>query len=119
MRRSPATASATIWRYRGSKMCNGRNTFGNRTTLGSGNSGSRSAMMRRALTLMDRLGLLVHVIHQDVLTERVRRREIRLPFTDLGHSPDEAHQIVIPREHEGVDHDPALAAGGHFGARLS
>ena len=36
------SASATISRYRGSKMCSGRNTLGKRTTFGSGNSGSRS-----------------------------------------------------------------------------
>ena len=43
--RSPASASATISRYRGSKMCSGRNTFGKSTTFGSGKSGSRSDMV--------------------------------------------------------------------------
>ena len=39
MMRSPARASASIFRYRGSKMCRGRNTDGKRTTLGSGKIG--------------------------------------------------------------------------------
>src|SRR5437867_1985571 len=40
--RSLAMASATISRYRGSKMWSGRNTFGKSTTFGSGNNGSKS-----------------------------------------------------------------------------
>jgi hypothetical protein len=39
MMRSPASASPTIVRYRGSKMCSGRKTLGNRTTFGSGKRG--------------------------------------------------------------------------------
>ena len=43
--RSLASASATISRYRASKMCSGRNTFGKRTTFGSGKiGGGRSNM---------------------------------------------------------------------------
>jgi len=42
--RSLSTASATISRYRGSKMCSGRKTLGKRTTFGSGKIGSRSDM---------------------------------------------------------------------------
>ena len=39
MIRSPASASASMARYRGSKMCSGRNTFGKSTTFGSGKIG--------------------------------------------------------------------------------
>src|SRR5687767_4728630 len=39
MMRSPASASATIARYRRSKMCSGMKTFGKRTALGSGKMG--------------------------------------------------------------------------------
>src|ERR1700674_5051204 len=109
-------ASATISRYRGSNTWSGRKTFGKSTTLGSGNRGSRSDMCTTAL--VNGLGLLVHVVHQDVLAQGIRRREVRLAFADLGDSTYEAHQVVVAREHEGVDHDAALAARGHFGARL-
>src|SRR5688572_2273432 len=37
--RSLASASLTIARYLGSKMCSGRNTFGKSTTFGSGKIG--------------------------------------------------------------------------------
>src|SRR5437868_3634503 len=104
MSRSVESASATISRYRGSKMCSGRNTFGKRTTFGSGKRGSRS------IRLVDRLGLLVHVIHQHVLAERVGRGEVRLALADVRDAPHEADEIVVARQHEGVDHDAALPA---------
>src|SRR5712671_1534298 len=110
--RSLAAASATISRYRGSKMCSGRKTFGKRTTFGSGKSAKSSAMS------VNSLGLLVHVVHEDVLAERVRRREVRLALADVGDAAHEAHQIVVARQHERVDHDAALAARGDLGARL-
>src|SRR5262245_44150173 len=99
--RSSASASATISRYRGSKMCRGRKTFGKSTIFGSGKSG------RRSDTSVNRFGLLVQVVHQHVLPERVRRREVGLPLADLRHAPDKAHEIVVAGEHEGVDHDAA------------
>src|SRR5438045_9051923 len=101
-------------------MCSGRKTFGKRTTLGRGNSWSRSdirlqtpnfnlTLKLRLLssnfqvpTLVDCLRLLVHVIHQDVLPERVRRREVRFAFANVGDAADEADQIVVSREHERV-----------------
>src|SRR5882672_6495077 len=98
--RSPLIASAIICRYRGSKMCSGRKTLGKRTTFGSGNSGNRSDMgsgqVRSTKSevraryrhapyfelctsyLVNGLRLLVHVVHQDVLPERVRCREVCL-----------------------------------------
>src|SRR5215211_1664124 len=99
-------------------MCSGRKTFGNRTTLGSGKSGRKSDMKKpcksevrsqksevRSQTSVNRLRLLVHVIHQHVLAKRVGRREIRLALANVGDTPDEAHQVVIARQHEGIDHD--------------
>ena len=62
--------------------------------------------------------LLVHVVHQHVLAERARRREVRLAVADLGDLADEAHEVVVAREHERVDQDAGLAAGGHFRERL-
>src|SRR2546425_6081565 len=164
-------ASATISRYRGSKMWSGRNTFGKSTTFGSGNKGSKSdigdqlsvfiaqrfgqlaasfatkptkprkheeaipcsldlssswvpsclrdfVVAFRGLDSMNRLRFLVHVVHQDVLAERIRGREIRLAFADLGDTADEAYEIVVAGQHEGVDHDPAFPARRHFRARF-
>src|SRR4051812_19236277 len=101
--RSAAIASATMARYLGSKMCSGRHTFGKRTTLCSGKSGRRSDISR---SLMYGFCFLVHVVHQHVLTKGVGRREVRLPLADFGDSAHEAHQVVVAREHECVDHDP-------------
>src|SRR6266545_5808731 len=135
--RSLPTASATISRYRGSKMCSGKNTFGNRTTFGSGKIDSRSDITElpiadcrlliyfqsaiinlQSAVSVNRLRLLVHVVHQDVLAERIRRREVCLALADVGHPPNEANQVVVARQHERVDHDPALAARRHLSARF-
>src|SRR5438477_9538620 len=110
-------------------MCSGRKTLGKRTTLGSGKIGKSSdiaaariaevrlqtadSMVQSFCTLksaisVNGLGFLVHVVHQHVLTQSVRRREIRLPFADLGDPPHETDQVVIACEHERVDHDAAL-----------
>src|SRR5262245_46326055 len=137
-RRSPASTSLTIWRYRGSKMCSGRKTFGKRTTLGSGKSGRSSDIadcrlqidwrlqiqsalcnLKSAISAsVNCLRLLVHVVHEHVLSERVRRREVRLALADLGDAADEAHQIVVAGEHERIDHDPAPAARRDLRARF-
>src|SRR5882724_8366048 len=111
--RSPVMASATIARYRGSKMCSGRNTLGKRTTFGSGNSGRRSDMV-----LVDRFRFLIHVIHEHVLTEGVGCGELRLALADLGDAPDKTDEVVIARQHERVDHDATFPAGGDLGAGL-
>ena len=39
-------------------------------------------------------------------------------LADVGDPADEAHQIVVPREHEGVDHDAAFPARGGLRARF-
>src|SRR5690349_18925518 len=58
---APSRASATIFRYRGSKMCSGIGICGNRTTLGSGKRGTsggssdtsmRSVLMTAAATAL-------------------------------------------------------------------
>src|SRR6478752_6875575 len=99
MMRSPASASATISRYRGSKMWSGRKTFGNRTTFGSGKIGIASGSMLGARSV-NGPRLLVHVVHQHILPERVRGREIRLAMADLRDLADEADEIRIARQHE-------------------
>src|SRR5690242_13746778 len=62
--------------------------------------------------------LLVHVVHQDVAAERARGGEVGLAVADLRHLADEADQVVVARQHEGVDQDAGLTAGGDFGERL-
>src|SRR5262245_14029737 len=96
--RSPDNASFTICRYRGSKMCSGRNTLGNITTFGSGKigivAGSIMWSFRHLASWLfghlvtgsfrlsvNRARLLLHVIRQHVLAERVRRSEVSLPAT--------------------------------------
>src|SRR5690349_6081069 len=113
MMRSSWSAWATMARYRGSKMCSGRKTLGNRTTFGSGKRG-----MEGGSKLMNRLGLAIHVIHQDVLAERVRRREVCLSTADRGHPSDERDEIGIPRQHECIDHDARLLARVHLRERF-
>src|SRR6187551_2055719 len=105
-------------------MCSGRNTFGNSTTFGSGKSGmvggsiDRSRRRGRSSSLVNSPGLLVHVVHQHVLAERPRRREIRLAVANLGDLADEADEVMIACEHERVDEDTGLAARSHFRKRL-
>src|SRR5688572_16627667 len=62
--------------------------------------------------------LLVHVVHENVAAERARGGEVRLAVTDLRHLADEADEIGIAREHERVDQNTGLPAGGDFGERL-
>src|SRR6266568_7438099 len=61
---------------------------------------------------VDFLHFVAHVVHQDVLAERARRREVSLSPAYLRDFSHERDQIVIPGQHEGVDEDvgaPALA----------
>src|SRR5262245_33291849 len=119
IRRSPSRASLTIARYRGSKMCSGSSAAGKSTTLGSGNNGSSVGSMSSVVSrLVDRPRLLVHVVHQDVLAQRIRRREIGLSAADFRDAANEGDQLVVAGEHERVDHDAAFAAGGHFRDRF-
>src|SRR5580692_5759754 len=97
-------------------MWSGRKTFGKRTVVGRGNNGSKSAMAD--CRLVYGLRLLVHVVHEHVLPERVRRREIRLALADVRHAAHEADEVVVARQHERVDENPALAARGDLGARF-
>src|SRR5262245_15309708 len=75
-------------------------------------SSTRRAMSRprprRAATLVDGPHFLVEVVHQDELSERVRRREIGLAPAHLADLLDEGDEVAVAGEHEGVDHD-ALA----------
>ena len=65
--------------------------------------------------------LLFHVVHQHVAAERARGREVGLAVADLRDLAHEADEVRIAREHEGIDQDAGLAAGGDFreGLRLA
>src|SRR5207244_2548341 len=63
---------------------------------------------------MDGPGLSVHVIHQEVLPEGVRSREVRLATANLRHFLDKTDQVVVAGQHEGVDEDSLLAAPADF-----
>src|SRR5258705_4004006 len=104
-------------------MCSGRNTLGKSTTFGRGKRGIEGGSIRQSpitnhKSLMNGLGLSVHVVHEDVLAKRVRRREVRLAAADRRDAPDERDEVRIAREHERVDHDAGLLAGVHLGEGL-
>jgi hypothetical protein len=44
---------------------------------------------------VDRLCFAIHVVHQDVLTQRVRCREVRLASTDRRHAPHEGDEVMV------------------------
>src|SRR5688572_4839781 len=101
--RSPSSASATMARYLGSKMCSGSCVAGKSTTLGSGKRGISDGSMSVPTIaygpspmdhglLVNRPRLLVHIVHQHVLSQRVWRREVGLAAADFGDSADEGDQ---------------------------
>ena len=58
--------------------------------------------------------LPVHVIHEQILAERMRRGEVCLAPANLSHLLDETNQIVISRQHERVDENPLLPSTAHL-----
>src|ERR1700728_3173517 len=63
---------------------------------------------------MDGAGLAVHVIHQQILPERMGRCEIRLSPAQLRNLLNKVDQAVIAREHERIDDDALLLAAIYF-----
>src|SRR5947208_1084414 len=55
-----------------------------------------------------------HEVHQDELPQRHRAREVGLPAADRRYLLHEFHETPVPREHEGVDHDPGAPAQRHL-----
>src|ERR1700737_3594212 len=53
--------------------------------------------------LVNRLRLARHVIHQQILAERVGSREVGLAAAHLSYFLNELHQSVVRRQHEGVN----------------
>src|SRR4051794_27009673 len=64
--------------------------------------------------LMNVFGAAAQEVHQDVLAERHSCREVSFALADLRHLFNEVNQVIIVRQHEGVDHDAAAAALRYF-----
>src|SRR5271154_2728201 len=75
---------------------------------------------KRALetALVDVAGLAADVIHQQILSESVGRREISLAAAKLRHLLHEMDEAIIARQHESIDQDPCAFALRHFLERL-
>ena len=73
---------------------------------------------RRFKTSVNIPGLLTDVIHQKVLPERVRRREVGLAAAKLRDFLHEVNEAVIAGKHKGVDQNAGAFALGHFFERL-
>jgi len=58
---------------------------------------------RVVTVLVNRLRLPRHVIHQQILPERVGRRKVGLATAHLGYLLDELHQAIVRRQHERID----------------
>src|SRR5690349_17256789 len=95
--------SASAWARSRPASTRSRNTISRKLMHLRGQTGTR--------WLVDRTCLAIHVVHQQVLPQRVWRGEVRLAAAELGNLLDELHQAVIAGQHEGVDQDAlALAA---------
>src|SRR5271155_1662325 len=74
---------------------------------------------RAAAKLMYCLRLPRHVIHQQILPERIRRCEVCLAPAHLRHFLDELHQPVIRCQHESINQHPRAFALRNFFERLT
>src|SRR6202030_3047240 len=68
--------------------------------------------------LVDVAGLPANVIHQQVLAERIGRREIRLATAQLRYFLHEMNQAIVAREHESIDKYSGTLAFCNFLKRL-
>ena len=59
---------------------------------------------------MNRPGLTRHVIHEEILAEVVRSREVSLTFAHLRNFLDEIDERVVAGEHECIDHNAGALA---------
>jgi hypothetical protein len=62
------------------------------------------------LHLVDRFRLPRHVIHQQILAQRIRRGEVSLPAAHLRDFLNELNQAVVRGEHKSVDHHAGALA---------
>ena len=60
---------------------------------------------------------LLDEVHQDVVTERLRRREEGPTPVHLGQALHERLEVAVGVEHEGVDADAVAGAAGDFSQR--
>ena len=68
---------------------------------------------------VDLLGFALHVIHQQILAEGVRRGEVGLAAAHFRDFLDEVDEAVIAGEHKGIDHDAGALALVDFFERLA
>jgi hypothetical protein len=62
---------------------------------------------------VDRPRLAVHVVHQEVLAQRIGRSEVSLAAAQFRHLLDEVDQPVIAGQDEGVAQDALALAAAH------
>jgi hypothetical protein len=68
---------------------------------------------------VNRLRLPRHVVHQQILAERVGRRKVGFAPAHLRHFLDELHQPIVRRQHEGIDQHARPFALRNFFKRLA
>src|SRR5580704_16125123 len=59
-------------------------------------------------------GLLLHVIHQQVLSKRVRSSEVSLPAAKLSNLLHKMHQAIITSQHKSIDQNSSPPALSNF-----
>src|SRR5579864_7995622 len=74
---------------------------------------------RRKPGSVDLLGFALHVIHQEVLPESVRRSEIGFAAAHFGDFLDEVDEAIVAGEHERIDHNAGALALIDFFERLA
>ena len=62
--------------------------------------------------------LLVDVVHEDILAQGRRRREVGLAFDDLRELSHESNEQEITGKHEGINEDTRTTAGNDLLERL-
>jgi len=60
--------------------------------------------------LVDRLGFAGHIVHQQILAERIWGGEIRLSAAHLRNLLDKLNQAIVAGQHEGVDENSRALA---------
>ncbi len=64
--------------------------------------------------LMNSSSFAVHVIHQQILTEIVRRREVGFAAAEFRHFLHKVDQTVIASQHESIDQNALPLAAADF-----
>ncbi len=70
--------------------------------------------MTVGVLLVDLLGLPGHVIHEEILAERIGRGEVSFAPAHLRDFLDEVNERIVAGEHKSVDHDAGALTLVHF-----